>query len=162
MIVKYCGTLTFLAIFNFQVLKATTMTSVMFLQDLKSKNTQVSRTGQCAPCINWQRLTVLFLYQCSQLWILLQIGRISRFLDNLADPCSEIQIFAEQSYLSSSTSNSAFSGTLYRERTNTSSIYAISLHKTKLSSLQSTFGPVLKSVEDPPPNRRREKTPKNR
>ena len=120
MIVKYCGTLTFLAIFNFQVLKATTMTSVMFLQDLKSKNTQVSRTGQCAPCINWQRLTVLFLYQCSQLWILLQIGRISRFLDNSADPCSEIQIFAEQSYLSSSTSNSAFSGTLYRERTNTS------------------------------------------
>ena len=118
--VKYCGTLTFLAIFNFQVLKATTMTSVMFLQDLKSKNTLVSRTGQCAPCINWQRLTVLFLYQCSQLWILLQIGRISRFLDNIADPCSEIQIFAEQSYLSSSTSNSAFSGTLYRERTNTS------------------------------------------
>ena len=116
---NYCGNVTFLAISTFQVLKATTMTSVMFLQDLKSKNTQVSRTGQCAPCINWQRLTVLFLYQCSQLWILLQIGRISRFLDNLADPCSEIQIFAEQSYLSSSTSNSAFSGTLYRERTNT-------------------------------------------
>ena len=63
--INYCGIVTFLAMSTFQVLKATTMTSVMFLQDLKSKNTQVSRAkalGQCAQCIIWQCLTVLFLY----------------------------------------------------------------------------------------------------
>ena len=54
--------------------------------------------------------------------------------------CSEIQICAEQRWLSSSTSNAAFAGTLYRERTNTSIFIASSkLSLTSTNFIQNLF-----------------------
>ena len=54
--------------------------------------------------------------------------------------CSEIKICAEQRCLSSSTSDTAFAGTLYRERTNTSIFIASSkLSLTSTNFIQNLF-----------------------
>ena len=82
-VINYCGIVTFLAMSTFQVLKATTMTSVMFLQDLKSKNTQVSRTGAVRTVHN-SAVPYCALSVRSRIlhfWISLQTGSHFGFLD---------------------------------------------------------------------------------
>ena len=92
---------------TFQVLKATTMTSVMFLQDLKSKNTQVSSkakiTGAVRSALFGSALLWTSFCTLSYLSALLDFTAtldfwISRFLDfwTQVEICSEIQICAEQ------------------------------------------------------------------